>query len=341
MGLGGVGMRRNKAFNAQPNFSGSRRRPDRLFDRRLASRPLRAQIFGGPVGRAAVSAGMGRARAASGRQPLPAGPGAGRRIGDNASGARRTVRTIARHARPRRRWCRQPSAQAVVATPAAVQLAVADAGHSATDATHARLRQLPAAAPVHRPRRRRIAAAPPRANRAPAVAPSRVATNRPGYMLDDAQIASIKERLHLTPDQQQMWPAVEAALRNIAYTRAQQARRRGFSGERYADGRHRSGERGRSQIRSRSADHEFQRRAKARSAQPRPRHGARSIGVAVLIAASAESASPRAGFEISVAGFWRRYCCRTPKQFAGALNSDQCQECEAERGRRIPAGWRC
>jgi hypothetical protein len=45
-------------------------------------------------------------------------------------------------------------------------------------------------------------------------------------MLDDAQIASIKERLHLTPDQEQMWPAVEVALRNIAYTRAQQARDR-------------------------------------------------------------------------------------------------------------------
>ena len=55
--------------------------------------------------------------------------------------------------------------------------------------------------------------------------------NRPGFMLDDAQIASIKERLHLTPDQEQMWPAVEAALRNIAYTRAQQARRRGVSGD--------------------------------------------------------------------------------------------------------------
>ena len=55
--------------------------------------------------------------------------------------------------------------------------------------------------------------------------------NRPGFMLDDAQIASIKERLHLTPDQEQMWPAVEGALRNIAYTRAQQARRRGISGD--------------------------------------------------------------------------------------------------------------
>ena len=60
---------------------------------------------------------------------------------------------------------------------------------------------------------------------AAAVAPHRP-MDRPGYMLDDAQIASIKERLHLTPEQQQMWPAVEAALRNIAYTRAQQARGR-------------------------------------------------------------------------------------------------------------------
>jgi len=75
-----------------------------------------------------------------------------------------------------------------------------------------------------------VAAVPLRVNRAP-VAPRRVVMNRPGFMLDDPQIASIKERLHLTPDQEQMWPAVEAALRNIAYTRAQQARRRGISGE--------------------------------------------------------------------------------------------------------------
>jgi hypothetical protein len=75
-----------------------------------------------------------------------------------------------------------------------------------------------------------VLAAPLRVNRAP-VAPHRAVMNRPGFMLDDAQIASIKGRLHLTPDQEQMWPAVEAALRNIAYTRAQQARRRGVSGE--------------------------------------------------------------------------------------------------------------
>jgi hypothetical protein len=53
------------------------------------------------------------------------------------------------------------------------------------------------------------------------------AANRSPYLLDDAQIASIKARLHLTPDQQQMWPAVEAALRNIAYRRTQLAREGG------------------------------------------------------------------------------------------------------------------
>lgn len=45
---------------------------------------------------------------------------------------------------------------------------------------------------------------------------------RPGYVLNDAQIASIKERLHLTPGQEEMWPGVEAALRNVAYTHQQQ-----------------------------------------------------------------------------------------------------------------------
>jgi len=53
------------------------------------------------------------------------------------------------------------------------------------------------------------------------------AANRSAYVLDEAQIASIKARLHLTPDQEQMWPAVEAALRNIAYKRTQLAREGG------------------------------------------------------------------------------------------------------------------
>jgi len=37
------------------------------------------------------------------------------------------------------------------------------------------------------------------------------------HLLNDAQIASIKARLKLTPDQQRYWPGVEAALRGIAY----------------------------------------------------------------------------------------------------------------------------
>jgi zinc resistance-associated protein len=72
----------------------------------------------------------------------------------------------------------------------------------------------------------------PRPAVGPAVKPSAAgahpaAASRAGYMLDDAQIASIKKRLHLTPDQERMWPAVEAALRNMAYKRTQQAAARG------------------------------------------------------------------------------------------------------------------
>jgi hypothetical protein len=37
------------------------------------------------------------------------------------------------------------------------------------------------------------------------------------HVLNDAQISAIKARLKLTPDQQRHWPAVEAALRGIAY----------------------------------------------------------------------------------------------------------------------------
>ncbi len=50
--------------------------------------------------------------------------------------------------------------------------------------------------------------------------------NRPGFVLNDAQIASIKDRLQLTPDQERMWPSVEAALRSIAYAKARDANQR-------------------------------------------------------------------------------------------------------------------
>jgi hypothetical protein len=42
---------------------------------------------------------------------------------------------------------------------------------------------------------------------------------RPKSVFNDAQIASIKERLNLTPAQEAMWPPVEAALRKISYIR--------------------------------------------------------------------------------------------------------------------------
>jgi hypothetical protein len=59
------------------------------------------------------------------------------------------------------------------------------------------------------------AAAKPGAQ-APA-APARHVSSRPSSVLNDAQIASIKKRLNLTPDQESLWPAVETALRNVSY----------------------------------------------------------------------------------------------------------------------------
>jgi hypothetical protein len=44
-------------------------------------------------------------------------------------------------------------------------------------------------------------------------------TARSPNVLNDAQIASIKQRLKLTAEQARLWPAVEAALRRIVYTR--------------------------------------------------------------------------------------------------------------------------
>jgi hypothetical protein len=63
----------------------------------------------------------------------------------------------------------------------------------------------------------------------------RASADRPGYMLNDAQIASIKTRLNLTPDQEDMWPAVEAALRNMTYARTAQLRTRSLAPTQAAD----------------------------------------------------------------------------------------------------------
>jgi len=51
--------------------------------------------------------------------------------------------------------------------------------------------------------------------------------NRHVFVLNDAQIAAIKGRLHLSLDQEQMWPAVETALRTIAYSKSRDGRRKG------------------------------------------------------------------------------------------------------------------
>jgi hypothetical protein len=50
------------------------------------------------------------------------------------------------------------------------------------------------------------------------IAARRVA-NRAGYVLNDGQIASMKQRLKLTPEQERLWPPVEAALRKIVYVK--------------------------------------------------------------------------------------------------------------------------
>ncbi len=141
----------------------------------------------------------------------------------------------------------------------------------------ASLDSLPVAATAEAPAR-----SAPRAVAKPSAAPTRpLAASRPGYILDDAQIASIKARLHLTPDQESMWPAVEAALRNMAYKRvaagscARCCAKRASSG-----GRSRS--RARAEIGSGAADHELQCRTKRRSAQSRPCDGPRSARRAIL-----------------------------------------------------------
>jgi hypothetical protein len=91
----------------------------------------------------------------------------------------------------------------------------------------------PPQAPLHLASAEEMTIVPPPAARpspakpAVAAAPVRRVNERPGFVLNDAQIASIKDRLHLTSDQEEMWPAVEAALRNLAYSRAREARRHG------------------------------------------------------------------------------------------------------------------
>jgi hypothetical protein len=132
---------------------------------------------------------------------------------------------------------RQTAAQPAVAanppetaTPTPVQVAALEDTASSPMADQG---EPPQAVFPRPPRGAPLAAAVPPASQpkvaaaASAAVPHRPIVNRPDYMLNDAQIASIKERLHLTPDQEQMWPGVEAALRNMTYTQVQEARAHG------------------------------------------------------------------------------------------------------------------
>ncbi len=106
------------------------------------------------------------------------------------------------------------------AAPAAVHNAAPEeATPSPPPETMPARRPMPAAALPRAVIKSRAAALPRAELKSPADGASRRA-NRPGFVLNDAQIASIRERLHLTPDQQRMWPAVEVALRNVAYAKA-------------------------------------------------------------------------------------------------------------------------
>ena len=63
-----------------------------------------------------------------------------------------------------------------------------------------------------------VAAAPQAPEARPAERKTPPRTAKPdNHVLNDAQISAIKARLKLTPDQQRYWPAVEAALRGLAY----------------------------------------------------------------------------------------------------------------------------
>jgi hypothetical protein len=60
---------------------------------------------------------------------------------------------------------------------------------------------------------------PKPAPQAAAKPPAPKPVHRSNTVLNDAQIASIKRRLNLTPDQERYWPAVEAELRKMEYAK--------------------------------------------------------------------------------------------------------------------------
>src|SRR5262249_60724909 len=61
--------------------------------------------------------------------------------------------------------------------------------------------------------------AAPAAKVALASATAKPAKPRSNHVLNESQIASIKKRLALTPEQERYWPAVEAELRKMEYSK--------------------------------------------------------------------------------------------------------------------------
>jgi hypothetical protein len=106
-----------------------------------------------------------------------------------------------------------------VSAPAVRPMAQPAPGEQIADITPPPVEPPPSATAPISPRSR----APVAAVRPHPAAPHLV--SRPRSMFDEAQLAGIKRRLHLTPDQESMWPAVAAALRNIDTERERDARR--------------------------------------------------------------------------------------------------------------------
>ena len=81
--------------------------------------------------------------------------------------------------------------------------------------------QIPATAEIAPPQNAPRAVAPATMPQTPLAPPAPKAAARPApqksyALLSDGQIAGIKERLRLSPDQESYWPAVESALRAVA-----------------------------------------------------------------------------------------------------------------------------
>lgn len=114
-------------------------------------------------------------------------------------------------------WAETAAEPAVPAAPK-VTLASADPGmlfspqptYAATDAANPNM--IEAKAPP-------AAAAPPKVAVA-SLMPKPKPKPRSNAVLNDSQLASIKRRLNLTPEQERYWPAIEAELRKMEYTKS-------------------------------------------------------------------------------------------------------------------------